>query len=909
MPKHKNLTEWFNEIDQGVLYICTCFAELLDELGEEQLAQVLPYGEAAKHSDELALSISDNTSRELQVMAIAYHLLNLVEEDAVILARDAREQMDGDLNEPGLWKHVLKDLMDQGVDAELIAAQIENINVEVVLTAHPTEAKRPSVLRHHRALFDIYSQQGACAWSKKGREKFGQSLKVVLERLWRTGEIYLNKPNVLNELEHFIEYFHDTFPSTVSALNLRFKEAWNDVGLPMHLFPSTGPNLSFGNWAGGDRDGHPLVTAEVTKESLTKLRACALEVLKERVDDLILKLTLSELFQQPSASLMEMVDRHALEVLEVDPADSHQPWQRFVSIVRHKLQGTRKGLAGSYASTDELLNDLNLLRTSLVEVGAVRLAEADVDPLIEHVRCFGFHTAVLDIRQNSEFHAKAMSQILKAAGESNWDYESWDYSARLKFLEHELLSLRPLSPRSGDIGPEATTLMDCFQVVADHMERFGSEGIGSFIVSMTRDVSDLLVMYVFAREVGLLEQRDKSLICLIDIVPLFETLDDLDCGADILHEFLQHPITKVSGDLPENQPTTQQVMVGYSDSNKDAGIFSSHWGLYKAQHALSEVGLANGVRINFFHGRGGTFSRGAGPTHRFLEALPDKSLHGNIRLTEQGEMIAQKFGNLPTAIYNLELLMAGVTHTTLNKDNVSDDDPQFLALAEQLSVFSSESYRALLVGDGFMEFWAQTTPIDILEMSFIGSRPSRRTGKRTLDDLRAIPWVFGWAQSRYYLPGWYGVGSALERMERENPEGFKYLQENSDRYPFVRYVLYNVETSHASADLDIMNMYAQLVPDETVRAEQYGIIADEFKKTKRMIDRFFGVEREKRRPRLSKTLDMRAAGLLKLHACQIELLKNWRGLSEEEQAAASDTLLPTLLLSINAIAGAERTTG
>ena len=909
MPKHKNLKEWFDEIDRGVLYICTCFAEMLDELGEEQLAKVLPYGDAAKNSNELALSISDNTSRELQVVAIAYHLLNLVEEDAVILARDAREQMDEGSNEPGLWRHTLKDLMDQGVDASTIAALIENINVEVVLTAHPTEAKRPSVLRHHRALFDAYSQQGTCAWSKQGREKFSQSLKVVLERLWRTGEIYLNKPNVLSELEHFIEYFHDTFPSAVSALNLRFKEAWSEAGLPLDLFPASGPNLSFGNWAGGDRDGHPLVTAEVTKESLTKLRACALEVLKERVDDLILKMTLSEMFQQPSASLMEVVSLHASDVLEVDPADSHQPWQRFVSIVRHKLQGARKGAVGSYASPSELLDDLNLLRASLVEVGAVRLAESDVDPLIEHIRCFGFHTAVLDIRQNSEFHAKAMSQLLNAAGESNWDYESWDYSTRQEYLEQELLNLRPLSPRSGDIGPEATTLMEYFQVVADHIERFGPEGIGSFIVSMTRDVSDLLVMYVFAREVGLLEQRDQSLICLIHIVPLFETLDDLDHGADILQEFLQHPITKMTGMLPENQPTTQQVMVGYSDSNKDAGIFSSHWGLYKAQHALSEVGHANGVRINFFHGRGGTFSRGAGPTHRFLEALPDKSLHGNIRLTEQGEMIAQKFGNLPTAIYNLELLMAGVTHTTLNKDNVSDDDPQFLELAEQLSVFSSESYRALLVGDGFMEFWAQTTPIDILEMSFIGSRPSRRTGKRTLDDLRAIPWVFGWAQSRYYLPGWYGVGSALERLERENPEGFKYLQENSSRYPFVRYVLYNVETSHASADVDIMNMYAQLVQDETVRDEQYGIIADEYKKTKRMIDRFFGVEREQRRPRLSKTLDMRAAGLLKLHACQIELLKVWRGLSDEEQATASDTLLPTLLLSINAIAGAERTTG
>jgi phosphoenolpyruvate carboxylase len=909
MAKQKNLTEWFEEIDRGVLSICTCFAELLDELGEGHLAKVMPWGEAASKADEQPLSTTKETDRELQVMAIAYHLLNLVEEDAVILARHSREQISGILYEPGLWGHALKTLVEQGMDVKQIAERIENINMEVVLTAHPTEAKRPSVLRHHRALYDTYSQLSTCAWSKQGREEFNQSIKLVLERLWRTGEIYLKKPNVLSELDHFIEYFHGTFPAAVSALKPRFKAAWVEAGLPADQFPASGPNLTFGNWAGGDRDGHPLVTAEVTQESLAKLRACALDVLEERVDDLIQKLTLSEMFQQPSDALMAVVNDYASAKLEVDPADSHQPWQRYVSIVRHKLHGALRGEEGSYSAPDELLDDLNLLRESLVEVGAIRLAEADIDPLIDHVRCFGFHTAALDIRQNSEFHAKAITQLLKAAGVSNWDYESWDYATRRAFLEHELLSLRPLCPRSGDHGAEAKAVIDCFQVVADHIERFGPEGIGSFIVSMTRDISDLLVLYVFAREVGLLEQRDGKLTCALHVVPLFETLDDLDCGAGILQEFLEHPITQQTGALPENQPKTQQVMVGYSDSNKDAGIFSSHWGLFKAQHALSEVGHANDTRINFFHGRGGTFSRGAGPTHRFLEALPNNSLHGNIRLTEQGEMIAQKFGNLPTAVHNLELLMAGVTATTLSQDNTKQDDPKFLELSEQLSQFSSEAYRSLLVGKGFMEFWAHTTPIDILEMSFIGSRPARRTGKRTLEDLRAIPWVFGWAQSRYYLPGWYGVGSALERLERVHPEGFKYLQDHSSENPFVRYVLYNVETSHASADLAIMKDYAELVENKSVRDAQYAIIAEEFDKTKYMIDRFFGEAREKRRPRLSKTLGMRADGLRKLHACQIELLKRWRGLSDEEKAKESDGLLPTLLLSINAIAGAERTTG
>lgn len=907
MPDRAILDQWFEKIDADIAFLTGCFAEVLQEVGEAELARALPW----RGGESIVTMPEGRTDRELQMLSIAYHLLNLVEENAAEQARREREKAFGMQHEPGLWAYGLRTLLEWRGDARAIARGLEDVQVEVVLTAHPTEAKRPAVLRQHRDLFDEFSQLENSVWTEQERRAIRDRIKVILESLWRTGEMYLEKPDVLTELEHVIDYFRSVFPEAVNVLRRRWRDAWQMAGLSIDDLPRGYPQLTFGNWVGGDRDGHPLVTAKTTRETLRRLRATALDTLEERLEDLGERLTLSDLFQSSPDTLRNALDdlRGGLSGDVAEPKFPREPWREYVRLLTTKVAATRSGKRGGYKRPGELAADIHVLGDSLTAVGAGRLTQAEVFPVLTHLDTFGFHLAALDIRQNSDYYAKAAAQLLHAAGADDWDYAAWDVEKRRAFLERELESLRPLAPRGVQVGPEAQATLDCFQVVAGHINAHGRAGIGSFIVSMTRDVTDLLLVYLFAREVGLLQPRDGGLCCVVPIVPLFETLDDLQRGAGILQAFMQHPITRCTRQTEAAGRPIQQVMVGYSDSNKDAGLFASQWALNRAQRALAEVGDAEGARILFFHGRGGTFSRGAGPTHRFLESLPPGSMRGAIRLTEQGEVIAQKFGNLPTAVFNLELLLAGVTVTALKQGEAADEDREYVALCDRLSKYSSEAYRELLAAPGFMEFWAHATPIDALEQSFIGSRPARRTGSRTLDDLRAIPWVFSWTQARYYLSGWYGVGSALTRLKETDGAAFERLRNNIDAWPFVRYVLNNAETSLASADLELMAQYATLVPDASVRDAFVKRIGDEFRKTEAMLDACFGAPRAERRPRLVKTLAMRADGLRRLHDHQIALLRTWRDHRDNGRTAEADAMIPSLLLSINAIAGAERTTG
>jgi len=914
MPDKKLLTKWFDKIDADISFLIGCFSEVLEELGEKEIANALPWQKDSEARSASQSTTQDEVEKELQILSIGYHLLNIVEENAAAQARRERENKFGVLHEPGLWGSGLKKLIKSDYSADQIAETLNALTVEIVLTAHPTEAKRPPVLRQHRALYKEYSRLEYPQWTKSEQANIRGKIKVILERLWRTGEMYLEKPNVETEMEHILDYFIMVFPLAIKKLRRRIEVAWEEIGLQPESLPNgiPGPSLKFGNWVGGDRDGHPFVTPEITKDVLLRTRQHAIDIVRQRLQELLDNITLSDLFQTPPTLLMAAIERENLSHFprkESALPYKHEPWRRYVYLLLQKLNGETDPDTKSYARPEELAADLEILRDSLNAVGAERLTEAEVDPILLHLNCFGFHLAALDIRQNSAYHAKAVSQMLEAAGLEDWDFASWDSEKKNRFLEKELTSLRPLVPRNSSLGDEAANVLGYFQIVADHINQFGPEGIGNFIVSMTESSSDLVVLYLFAREVGLLHVVDGNIECDIPIVPLFETLSDLEDSPQIMREFLAFPIAKNTLRVKNGVIPIQEVMVGYSDSNKDAGIFASHWGLHCAQKNLDAVGRENNIHITFFHGRGGTFSRGAGPIHRFLESLPSGSLHGMIRMTEQGEVIAQKFGNLPMAVFNLELLLAGAATTALEHKETVEEDERYLDICNRLGLWSSEAYRALLVSDDFLEFWSNATPIDALEKSFIGSRPARRTGKRTVEDLRAIPWVFSWTQARFYLTGWFGIGSALNKLKTEAPEDYQYLKDHRSTSSFVEYVIFNSETSLASADIAIMEEYSTLVENEEIRKSQLARIVDEHDLTEKMMDDFFDANRAVRRPRMVKTLDMRAEGLRRLHTHQIQLLRQWRELTKDGKIQEAETLFPTVLLSINAIAGAQRTTG
>ncbi len=905
----------FAKVDRDLKMVTDCFVQMLRELGQDELAGFVPFhGDV----DELAERqiLPDRTS---QVFATAFQLLNMVEENVAAQHRRSFEAGQGLTAEPELWGGVLASFKQQGLAEADIVEALADVRAEPVLTAHPTEAKRAGVLEQHREIYLALVNLENSMWTPHEREAILREVRNSIERIWRTGEILLEKPTVAAERRNLMYYLRDIFPRVVPRLDQRFYAAWKEAGLDQAKAPGPRqlPRISFGSWIGGDRDGHPLVTADVTRETLAVYRQGALAVLEQRMRMLAQRMTISRFVEEPAFTLRSQVLKLSSEL--GSKADGvltqyrEEPWRQVAEMLLLMLP--LPGRDGPvFESPKELTRELVVLGESLDAIGAIALREAEIDPLIRFLDVFGFHLVSLDIRQNSALHDKALMQLMTAAGLPEAEsFETWSETQRVEFLNRELQIARPFTQLHARCGEESERVLACYRVLVDHLEMYGDAGLGSLIVSMTRSLSDLLVVYALAREVGLARPDEEGkLHCLLPVVPLVETLDDLERSPEILAAFLDHPVTQRSLQhaTPAGRKPIQQVMIGYSDSNKDGGIFASQWALSRAQYRLTEVAQERGVRLRFFHGQGGTISRGAGPTHRFLEALPHGSVSGQFRLTVQGETIAQKHANLITSTFNLELLSAGVTETMV-KHRQPGKPMRFADVKQRIADISREVYQGLLRESGFIDFYREATPIDALESSGIGSRPARRTGTKTLDDLRAIPWVFSWSQARFFLPGWYGVGTALQQVSQDDPDRWQAFVSEVRHLPFAFYVLTNVEAMVASADQQIMTEYAGLVQDEELRERILGKIASEYALTREMLAHVFGQSTDKRRPRLSRSIALRNPPLKVLHAHQVRRLREWREARDGAvaQDAEVDALLRRVLLSVNAIASGLRGTG
>lgn len=918
MPFHSSaaFSHDLDKTESDFRFLLKCFCEVLTETGEAPLAQALAAGPEAPQPAVPPGALA-------QAQSVVFQLLNLAEENAAAQYRRRLEREVDAKPQTGLWLEVLRRLKAVGFSGETVAAALPQMHIEPVLTAHPTEAKRATVLACHREIYVLLVKLENPMWTPLEARAIRDEIKSALERIWRAGEILIEKPDVGAELRTIIHYLRNVFPNALPVLDRRLRAAWEEAGFDPALLrdPAALPRVSFGDWVGGDRDGHPLVTAQTTAATLQELRRNALGLLREQIATLAARLSLSARLQAVPGPLAERVSKLAqilgeagAQALRRNPGE---PWRQMANLILARLPEIASASSAStgalaYASPAELAEDLAFLGASLTAAGAHRLAEMEVEPVIRSVHTFGFHLATLDVRQNSRFHDLSVAGLLAAAGMDGADFPDWPEARRMEFLNAELTSPRPFTHAQAALAPEAATTLGCHRVLAAHLRECGPDGLGALIVSMTRSVSDLLVVYLLAREAGLAHLTPEGLVCQLPVVPLFETIEDLDRSAAILGAFLDHPMTRRSLEHQRvrggaSQPV-QQVMIGYSDSNKDGGILASHWHLYRAQEALAAAGRERGVRVRFFHGRGGTISRGAGPTHRFLSALPHGALGGDLRMTEQGETIAQKYANQITAVYNLELLQAGVTGATLAQGRADAAPSPFEPLMDRLAAASRRAYDALVNAEDFITFFSQATPIDVIEASRIGSRPSRRSGRRSLADLRAIPWVFSWSQARFYLSGWYGVGSALEELLEKDPAAFEQVQQAAASWPPLRYLITNVSTSLLTADLEVMAQYAALVREPAVRDRIFSMIQAEHHRTTAMVERIFGSALADRRARLSRVLGLRQEGLAKLHRRQVELLTQWRA-SRESGSPDAEELLIQLFVTVNAIAGGLRTTG
>ncbi len=916
----------FEKIDRDRDRLLNAFADVLRDLGHPEIADALPWVGSRFADPDHRVDPVDLC----QATTIAFHLLNIVEENAANQMRRHGERTSGLLSESGLWGWYFKRLSDAGVDPAALRDTLRRATVEPVLTAHPTESKRITVLEQHRELYVLLVDLENTMYTPTEQDAIEGRIRAVLERLWRTGETLLEKPTVASERNAMLHYLRNVFPHAVRDVDVHLRAAWNAAGFDPALIddPEELPTLRFGTWVGGDRDGHPLVTSAVTRETFAQLRINAIRLQRANLDRLRAELSLSSLLVAPPPAFANALHDHLTRLgpvgEEIAGRNPAEPWRQFVSAILESLPPEDASDPSPipfphYRNAAELIGDLRILRDSLLAVGADRLARACVDPVIRAARTFGFHLARLDIRQNSGFHDRAIDQILAAAGFADPEFSAWDEPRRIEFLNQTLSSTIPLLPLNAYADNEAGRAVGAFREVARQVELNGDEGVGIIILSMTRTVSDLLAVYFLAREAGLLLQTDYGIVCRVPISPLLETIDDLRNGSAILGRFIEHPITAASIQWRNRRNAEQiaappeaprvDVMVGYSDSNKDGGIIASQWTLHQSQQAIAATTRQQGVTTRFFHGRGGTISRGAGPTHRFLEALPPSSIGDGLRLTEQGETIAQKYGNLLTASHNLDLLLSGTMYRAFSDKNPDSVAPERVHLMDRVAEHSRQTYRSLLETSDFMAFYRQATPIDLLESSRIGSRPSRRTGAASLDDLRAIPWVFSWSQSRFFLPGWYGVGTALKAILNDDPAGAEILRTAIRDWPFLRYVLTNVEMSSLSTDPIIFSAYADLVEDPAIRTRFLDPILKELERTREVLNTIFGSDAAKRRPRLFKTLAPRADAIRPLHALQIQLLREWRSARQSGNDARAEEIHPNLLLSVNAISSGLRTTG
>ncbi|NNC89080.1 MAG: phosphoenolpyruvate carboxylase [Akkermansiaceae bacterium] len=899
--------EGFRQLEEELQLVTGVLREALPL--DDDLLSLIPWRE------ESATKIPDGRDAlAAQLLSLSFEVLNKVEERVAFRFRSWRRSHHGPAAVSGLWPFAIEQLVKAGCSEKEVLAALREVRVEPVLTAHPTEAKRHVVREKHLAIYNALTAWEAAAQDPHRARRLRGSLRAELESLWFTGEIFIRRPKVRDELQNAIYYLREVFPEVVLRLDRSLELAWEDAGWSVGNLRDQNayPSIQFATWIGGDRDGHPFVTPEVTAGTLAELRRHAARLHRRFLRRAAQALTLAPPFARVPDDFRDALHHLAQEfgstgqdILDRNP---HEPWRAYLYLLREKMGRTAE--QGGYTVPDDYRFDLARLHESLVETGAKYSADEWVRPLLRLSNVFGFHLAAVDIRQNSTAYDQAATELFVATGVKDaTGFASWDEPRRRKLVLEELRKPDALTKPGDELGEAAANAIEALRVFAKHSGRFGDSALGQLIVSMTRQPSDLLLVHLFCREAGLADRDDDGQWrSRLPVSPLFETGADLAAAEEILRDYLD-----AVGPAPNG---LQPAMVGYSDSNKDAGVFSSQWGIFLAQESIARACQDHGVKPQFFHGRGGTIGRGAGPTQWFLRALPPGSLSGSVRITEQGEVLPRKYAHEGNAHYQLELLMAGVSEAAATQSRHEPLGDDIRDALQHIADDSSAAYRALLESDGFLDFHRSATPIDALEAGTFGSRPPRRTGggaRKTLEDLRAIPWVFSWTQSRFYLPGWFGVGSGLAALEKKHAANYGKLRESLPANPFLQYVLTNVESSLASAKPELMEVYAALCDDKATRARILDTVRSEYDLTRKQLAAFLGRDFRDRRPRLAKTLDLREKPLRLLHDQQIALLRDWRQaarpVQDDTQSGKFDRTFLALQLTINAISSGLRETG
>lgn len=796
------------------------------------------------------------------------------------------------------------------LDSATVAAALEGALVAPVITAHPTETRRRTVFVTQHRITELMRLHAEGHTQTDSGRSIETELRRQILTLWQTAIIRLSRLQISDEIAAGLRYYPASFFEVMPKVNAEVREAlrarWPDADL------LSGPMLQPGSWIGGDRDGNPNVTADVVRLATGSAAYTAISHYLSELDQLEQELSMSSRLLTVTPELAELAEGCQ------DKARDDEPYRRALRVIRSRLSATAGELLDeqpqhlldlglpAYTTPGELRADLDTIDTSLRTHGSAVLADDRLAVLREGVHVFGFHLSALDLRQNSDVHEEVVAELLAWSG-VHPDYASLPEDQRVELLVSELSTRRPLVSPGAKLSELARKELDIIGAATYAVQTYGPAAVPNYVISMCRSVSDVLEAAILMKEAGLLDASGDEPHCPVGISPLFETIDDLHNGASILQAMLDLPLYRA---MVTARGDMQEVMLGYSDSNKDGGYLAANWAVYRAELALVEAARKGGIRLRLFHGRGGTVGRGGGPSYQAILAQPPGAVNGSLRLTEQGEVIAAKYAEPQAARRNLESLLAATLESTLlDVEGLGDAAEPAYAVLDEIATLAQRAY-AELVHDtpGFVEYFKASTPVSEIGSLNIGSRPSSRKPTESISDLRAIPWVLAWSQSRVMLPGWYGTGTAFEQWIGEGPDSeedrLAVLHELYERWPFFRSVLSNMAQVLAKSDLGLAARYAELVDDESLRSRVFDKIVDEHHRTIAMYKRITGQEDLLAdNPALARSVFNRFPYLEPLNHLQVELLRRYRSGENDELVQRG------ILLTMNGLASALRNSG
>ncbi len=885
--------------------------ELIERVRQLSVAYRLKRdAQAGRALDRLLKNLSgDQTVSVIRAFSYFSHLANLAEDRHHVRRRDHHERQ-GHLQEGSLALS-LERLAEAGIRATEVAQTLQKAYISPVLTAHPTEVQRKSILDAERAIAQLVEARETLP-TDRDRAENEALIRARVTQLWQTRMLRTARLTVADEIENALSYYHATFLRQIPRLYAEIEAV-----MPGHEIASF---LRMGQWIGGDRDGNPFVTADTLRMALARQAETVLRFYLTEMHELGAELSVSATLAPVTPEMRAL----AAASPDQNPHREDEPYRRAligmyarVAATLHEFTGTealRHAVAPQkpYRAADELLADLRVIDTSLVSYHAEALARPRLRPLMRAVQVFGFHLATVDLRQSSDKHEEVVAELLRVA-RIEPDYPALAEGERRDLLLRLLNDARPLRVRAASYGELAQSELAIFETALQMLQRYGRQALRHYIISHTEEVSDLLEVLLLLKEVGILRGTlDDSAEADLIVVPLFETIGDLRQAAGIMRAFYALPGI---AQMMVRSGREQDIMLGYSDSNKDGGTFTSNWELYRAEIALVELfgdlGREHGLTLRLFHGRGGTVGRGGGPSYEAILAQPPGTVNGQIRLTEQGEVIASKYAHPEIGRRNLETLVAATLEATLLHPTKSAPRT-FLDAAAQISDASYAAYRKLVYETpGFTDYFFSATPIREIAELHIGSRPASRKASRAIEDLRAIPWGFSWGQCRVALPGWCGFGSAIERYladPKTRNERLALLQRMHRQWPFFRTLLSNLDMVIAKSDLAIAQRYVELVEDRRLGRRVFSLIRAEWERTNDALSLITG---EKQRlasnAALARSIEHRFPYIDPLNHLQVELMRRYR--QRREGDSSMERVQRGIHISINGVAAGLRNTG